>query len=140
MTESLAREYIRHPANVPLDIVPQSTKEQLSLQLNNVSEGGLCFDSPVELHSNTVIKIKISSLKPVFKVNAVVQWCRKIKDHFEMGVRFLDQNDAFRVRMIEQVCHIGEYRQEAQLVSGHRMTWNRASREWIQKNGGSFPH
>jgi len=140
MNQNHTREYIRHPANIPLEVVPQSSREQLNLQLNNVSEGGLSFDSPIEFHSNTVIKIKIPSIKPAFTVSAVVQWCKKITDHFEMGVRFLDQQDAFQVRMIEQVCHIGEYRQAAQLNSGRRMTWNKASIEWIEKHGGNFPN
>jgi len=144
MNAQHAREYIRHPAKVPLVIAPQSTREQLNLPLNhlhikNVSTGGLSFDSPVEFHTNTVIKIKIPSIKPVFKVNAVVQWCRQIKDQFELGVQFLDTNDAFRVRMVEQICHIGQYRDEAQQRTGRRMTWNKASIEWIEKNGGSFP-
>jgi hypothetical protein len=135
-----SREYIRHPSKIPLVIVPHSTRQQLSLKLNNMSEGGLAFDSPVEFHVNSLIKIKMPSTKPVFKVDAVVQWCRELKGCFEMGVRFLDPDDAFRVRMVEQVCHISEYRKEAQKESGKRMAWNKASEEWIAKNGGTFPY
>lgn len=140
MNGTTSREYIRHPAKVPLVIVPHSTREQLSLKLNNVSAGGLAFDSPVEFHVNSLIKIKMPSTKPVFKVDAVVQWCRELKGCFEMGVRFLDPEDVFRVRMIEQICYISEYRKEAQKITGKRMAWNKASMEWIEKNGGSFPY
>ena len=140
MNTPFSREYIRHPSEVPLLIMPYSTREQLNLQVNNVSEGGLSFDSPVEFHINAVVKIKIPSMKPVFKVNAVVQWCRQLQGRFELGVQFLDQDDAFRVRMVEQACHISEYRKAAQQVTGRRMTWNKASMEWIEKNGGNFPH
>jgi len=140
MNTPFSREYIRHPSEVPLLIMPYSTREQLNLQVNNVSEGGLSFDSPVEFHINAVVKIKIPSMKPVFKVNAVVQWCRQLQGRFELGVQFLDQDDAFRVRMVEQACHISEYRKDTQQVTGRRMTWNKASMEWIEKNGGSFPH
>jgi len=140
MNTKLSREYIRHPSRVPLVIVPHSTREQLSLKLNNVSEGGLAFDSPIEFHVNAIVKIKIPSIKPVFKVDAVVQWCRELKGCFEMGVRFLDPEDAFKVRMVEQICHISEYRKETQKETGKRMAWNKASMEWIEKNGGSFPH
>jgi len=140
MNTQFSREYIRHPSKVPLVIIPHSTREQLSLELNNISTGGLSFDSPVEFHTNAIVKIKIPSIKPVFKVNAVVQWCRQIKGCFEMGVQFLDQDDAYKVRMVEQVCHISEYRKEKQQVTGRRMSWNNASMEWIEKNGGSFPH
>ena len=140
MDDKTSREYIRHPSKVPLIVVPHSARQQLSLKLNNVSVGGLAFESPVEFHVNSLIKIKIPSTQPVFKVNAVVQWCREIKDYFEMGVRFLDPEDLFRVRMVEQVCHISEYRKEAQKITGKRIAWNKASMEWIEKNGGSFPY
>jgi len=139
MNTELSREYIRHHSKVPLEIAPHSTREQLNLQLNNISLGGLSFTSPIEFHTNTLIKIKISSVKPIFKVDAVVQWCQSQNDHFELGVKFLDNDDVFRVRMVEQVCHISQYRLEAQAESGKRMSWNKASSEWIEKNGGDFP-
>lgn len=140
MQAEKSREFIRHPSTVPLEVAPQSAREQLNLKLNNVSLGGLSFDSPVEFHQGTVIKIKIPSIKPVFKVSAIVQWCQKFKDHFEMGVRFLDNDDVFRVRMIEQVCHIEEYRKQLQAECGKRVSKNRASIEWIEKFGSEFPH
>lgn len=139
MNAQQSREFIRHPSAIPLEVAPQSAQEQLNLRLNNVSLGGLSFDSPVELDEGSVIKIKIPSFKPVFKVDAIVQWCKQIKDHFELGVKFLDQDDAFRVRMIEQVCHIEEYRKDAQKKRGKRMTRNQASIEWIEKYGRDFP-
>jgi len=144
MNPQHSREYIRHPTNVPLEVTPQSAKEQLclglnSFPLNNISEGGLSFYSPTRINTNTIVKIKIRSIKPVFKANAVVQWCEKSKDKFELGVQFLDKDDAFKARMVEQVCHINQYRKEAQQVTGRRMSWNKASMEWIEKNGKNFP-
>lgn len=133
------REFIRHPSSIPLEVAPHSAREQLNLKLNNVSRGGLSFDSPVEFHQGTLIKIKITHIKPVFKVDAVVLWCQKLQDHYELGVRFLDHQDAFRVRMIEQICHIEEYRLNAQKKSGKRISKNKASLEWIEKYGPSFP-
>jgi len=144
MNPQHTREYIRHPTNVPLEVIPQSAKEQLclglnNLPLNNISQGGLSFYSPTRIHTNTVVKIKIRAIKPVFKANAVVQWCEKSKDKFELGVQFLDKDDAFKARMVEQVCHIDQYRKETQQLTGRRMTWNKASIEWIEKNGKNFP-
>ncbi len=139
MTSQQAREFIRHPANVPLEVQPQGLRQQLSLQLNNVSEGGLSFESPVEFYQGALVKIKIRAVKPVFRVHAVVQWCRKKLDHFELGVRFLDSDDAFRVRMVEQVCHIEAYRKQVEARQGRRLSKNQASIEWIAKHGPEFP-
>lgn len=139
MNTQQSREFIRHPVSIPLEVAPQSAREQLNLKLNNVSLGGLSFASPIELDQGTVIKIKIPTIKPIFRVDAIVQWCKQIKNHFEMGVQFLDKDDAFRVRMIEQICHIEEYRNEEQQKTGKRMTRNQASLEWIEKFGEDFP-
>lgn len=139
MNAEQSREFIRHPSSVPLEIAPHSAREQLNLKLNNVSIGGLSFDSPVQLDEGTVVRIKIPTLKPVFIVNAIVEWCEAHLDRYELGVRFLDKDDVFRVRMIEQICHIEEYRKELQRKIGKRVTKNRASAEWIEKYGQNFP-
>lgn len=139
MVPENVREFIRHPAQVPIKVASEKTPEQLNLKLNNVSAGGLSFESPQRFSEGTVVKIRIPSTKPVFRVHAIVEWCRGLKDVFELGVRFLDQDDAFRVRMVEQVCHIEQYRKSLQETEGRRISRNRASYEWIAKNGGTFP-
>jgi len=140
MNAEHARQYIRHLAEVPLEVSPHGIPEQLSLQLNNVSVGGLSFDSPSEFSEGSLVKIKINYIKPIFRVNGIVQWCEALSDHFEVGVRFLDEDDAFRVRMVEQVCHIEQYRHQALLKEGRRISKNKASSEWIEKHGAEFPH
>ncbi len=133
------REYIRHPSSIPLDVKCQSSEQQLHLQLHDVSYGGLSFISPVELAVGAIIRLKIRAVRPIFKVNAVVQWCIERDHHYELGVEFLDKEDAFRVRMVEQVCHIEAYRQNAKKKSGRRLSKDQASIEWIEKHAPDFP-
>ncbi len=143
MNTPATRAYIRHPSQVGIQVTPLSTREQLNLEINNISQGGLSFASNQRFHKDTVVKLKIPSMKPVFKVNAIIRWCRAQSDEqdtpYELGVEFLDNDDAFKVRMVEQVCYIREYRKERQEQLGKRVTWNQASEEWISKNGSSFP-
>lgn len=139
MTVSQHRDYIRHPTSIPLEVQSQGAPEQMHLQLNNVSAGGLAFSSPVAFHPGALVKLKIRAVKPVFKVHAIVQWCRGMGEMFELGVQFLDQDDAFRVRMVEQVCHIEEYRRRLQKQLGRRISKNQASLEWIERHGPRFP-
>ena len=138
------RAYIRHPAEVSIEVSPYSSQEQLNLHLDNVSMGGLSFDSNQKFNKNTIVKLKIPDVKPVFKVNAIVRWCRdyatdQTQNKYELGVEFLDTDDAFKVRMIEQVCHINEYRKKLQKESGKRISWNKASTEWIANYASTFP-
>jgi len=60
-------------------------------------------------------------------------------DHYDVGLRLLDPNDAFRVRMVEQVCHIEHYRNEISAREGRRLTSREAAVEWISKYSASFP-
>jgi len=141
MTTLQNRDYIRHPSSIPLDVKPRAAQEQmnLNLKLNNISAGGLSFDSPVPFNEGAIVNIRIP-VKPVFRVNAMVEWCKRKGSHYELGVRFLDQEDAYRARMVEQVCHIEQYRQETLRRTGRRLSRNKASLEWIQKHGPRFPH
>jgi PilZ domain len=132
------REYIRHPIHMPIEVKCSSTVAQLNLQLSNVSVGGLSFRSPRSFHRGSIVEIKIS-VRPVFRVHAVVQWCKAVGESFELGVEFLDQDDAYRVRMIEQICHINQYRDEVHQRSGKRISRNQASKEWIEKYAETFP-
>lgn len=139
MTVQHDRSYIRHLTSVPLEVKPYSMRQKLTLQLNNVSVGGLSFNSPTEFHPGDLVKIKIKETKPVFYVDGVVQWCHQCEGFYELGVEFLGEEDAFRVRMMEQVCHIEHYRQ-SQMKDGRHISKNDASREWIEKHGSEFPH
>lgn len=133
------REYIRHPSSIPLDVKCQSSEKQLHLQLHDVSYGGLCFYSPLEMSVGAIIRIKIRAVRPIFKVNAVVQWCRQQANFFELGVQFLDKEDAFKVRMVEQICHIEAYRQITKEMTGRHLSKEEASLEWIEKHATDFP-
>ncbi len=144
---STSRDYIRHPSGIPIKVVPQSNPKQMNLQLNNVSVGGLCFDTPDYLSIGGVVKVTINSVKPVFKVKGIVQWCDpKPKDAeggstgYTVGIEFVSPNDAFRVRMVEQVCHIEQYKKEIKESEGRRLTSQKAAIEWIAKHGAEFPN
>ncbi len=138
MIQKHERCYIRHVAHIPLEVEPYDANHQVSLQLENVSVGGLAFKSANDIPVGTLVKIRISDINPEFLVDGVVQWCKPSADAFEVGVEFLGEEDAFRVRMMEQVCHIEQYRQK-QLKTGRVLTVNEASEEWIEKHGADFP-
>ncbi len=134
------REYIRHPSDIPIVIQPESNPNQLNLALNNVSRGGLAFDSPTSLESGSVVNINIHIVKPTFKVKGIVQWCKSKEDHFEVGIQFVDTKDAFRVRMVEQICHIEQYRRQIKQEEGRSLSGEAAALEWITKHAAEFPN
>ena len=56
-----------------------------------------------------------------------------------MGVSFVDPDDAFRTRMVEQICHIEHYKKEILEKEGRELTGEEAALEWIKRYAGRFP-
>ena len=47
--------------------------------------------------------------------------------------------DAFLARMVEQICHIEDYRQSVCRVEGRRLSAEEAAVEWIAQYAAQFP-
>lgn len=133
------REYIRHPSNIPLEIKLAEHDAARHDHLNNVSVGGLSFNSrePVRMGSQIVIRIPV--INRDVEVTGKVVWCNDHDGGFEVGVVFTDFAEAFRTRMVEQICHIEQYKNEVLLREQRRLSSEQAAAEWISKFASSFP-
>jgi hypothetical protein len=136
--ENPRREFIRHTADVPIE-VRTVEGEHASAQGLNVSHGGLAFVSDLCPAHGATIEITIPDVDPPFQAHARVAWCRPEADAFLVGVEFLDSTDAFRARMVEQVCTIDRYRQQVAEEEGRELSAHEAATEWIGKYAGRFP-
>jgi hypothetical protein len=134
------RAFIRHPADVPLEVRAGPVATPAELHATNVSLGGLCFLSRDALTVGGEVRIRIPTVSPPFEADARVVWCRPHGDgSWEVGARFLTSGDAFRARMVEQVCHIEEYRSRVRESEGRALSGSEAAREWIARYAGDFP-
>ena len=141
MTEQ--REFIRHPAEVPIEIAtsrePEADgREPASGTARDVSLGGLAFQSPSCPEQGQLVEIRIRTVQPEFRTQARVVWCRSLREGYEVGVAFLASADAFRARMVEQVCQIEQYRREMR-EKGRELSGPDAAAEWIRKYAAAFP-
>ena len=135
------RQFIRHPAGIPIEV---ARRDRVSIapvahHTQNVSFGGLAFQSERDLEPGTIVEVRIPCVRPQFATKARVVWCSAYQNSFELGVEFLEVEDAFRARMVEQVCHIENYRQEVQRTEGRKLTSDEAAIEWIGKYASEFP-
>ena len=133
------REYIRHPSEIPIEFDVAEPKEHQAEYLSNVSLGGLSFRSTTAVEIGRTISIFISFVLPKFEAHGRVVWCRKVKKGYEMGVEFIDMDEAFRARMVEQVCHIEAYKIKVYKKEGRQLSSEEAAAEWIRKYAGEFP-
>jgi hypothetical protein len=133
------RKFIRHTAGVPIEVRPVDGRSARVQESVNVSAGGLSFVSETDFAPETVLLVRISEVDPPFEAHARVAWTRPEDQGFCIGVQFLDASDAFRARMVEQVCSIERYRCEVEEDEGRTLSAPDAAAEWIRKYAGRFP-
>jgi hypothetical protein len=133
------RRFIRHTAGVPIEVRAVDGGARHTEQSVNVSEGGLSFLTDRDLALGSTIDVRIDDVEPPFEARAEVVWCSGEDGRHCVGVRFLNANDAFRARMVEQVCSIEQYRREVEEREGRVLTSPEAAAEWIGRYGERFP-
>ena len=133
------RQFIRHPTEIPVEVRP-ADGQVTPHRARNLSMGGLSFHSDEALTLGSVINLRISSVEPTFESEARVVWCMPVAAGFDLGVAFLSAEDAFRARMVEQVCHIESYRRKLIADEGRTLTPEAAAREWIARFAQAFPN
>jgi len=137
------RKFIRHPVGVPIEVTldwaEDENDETVDQTITNVSLGGLAFVShkPLELLERVRICIPVLNEENYLVGNVV--WCEKAGSGYEIGIEFEKSRDAFRLRMIEQICHIEHYRKEIAEQEGRELNPQEAAKEWIAKYAGEFP-
>ncbi len=133
------REYIRHPADIPIEFQQDSHSSQHHETLSNISQGGLAFHSRVALETGAMIQVRIALNQPAYQARARVAWCRPADAGFDIGVELLDPNEVFRTRMVEQLCYIENYKQMVLRTQGRCLSGQDAALEWISKFAEKFP-
>ena len=126
------RSFIRHSATMPLN-VKSNEKGSQKQSLHNVSAGGLCFHSDYYLPQGVSVTINIPYLDNPFNESCTVAWCKKTSGRYDVGVTFDSYQTVLRMRMIEQICYIEDYRKEVINRENREITAEEASREWAQK-------
>ena len=67
-------------------------------------------------------------------------WINKKNELYDVGVQFKNAISEFRIRMIEQVCHIEQYKKNVFEKEGRALSGKDAAIEWIKKYARDFPH
>ncbi len=133
------REFIRHPSDIKIEYSIEKNAPDKEEFLHNISEGGLSFRSLKRIEEGTEIDLKIPIHLPPLEVKAMVVWCHKCKDYYDIGVKFMNISTEYRIRMVEQVCYIEHYRKEVLEKEGRKLNGREAAFEWIKKFAGKFP-
>ena len=135
----MGRRFIRHPTDIAIEYRLGAARSREREHARNLSAGGLCFRAREALEPGCRIDITIRACDPPFRAAAQVVWCRGHAGTYHVGVRFLDDDKLYAARMVEQICHIEQYRIDALESEGRALTSEQAAAEWIAKHAAGFP-
>lgn len=131
------RQFIRHPSNIPITVEVDDV--QYADKLKDIGFGGLCFTSMQALPRGHIVKIRIDVSNRPIEITARVVWNLRKDKVYDTGVEFVDEQDAYKARMVEQICQIEEYRNQVLREEGREMTSEQAALEWIERYAHKFP-
>lgn len=134
------RAFIRHPSDVPIEVISTNRVTHALQRLKNISIGGLCYQSKVCLDVGLVVNVTINIVKPPFNATGRVVWCQQHNDGFDVGIQFTEARDLHRVRLVEQACHIEHYRAKILEEENRVLSGEAAVLEWMDKYGSDFPN
>ena len=140
------RRFIRHPLCFPLTYTvvkenPAGTaRAEKKSKSINISLGGILFSAhkPVETGSDIVLKLPFQD--KIFNVKAKVVHCAKSPETklYNIGAEFHRMSAAYKVKLVEQLYLISEFRDLRSIELGKEITLERASREWIKRYSDRF--
>ena len=135
------RHFVRHPVCYPLEFeyAPKNIRERS--HATNISEGGLLFLSKHHVHCGKIIILRIPIQNKLLKVRAKVMHVKQDPENsklYDIGVSFYRYSDAFRVKLIEQIYLIDEYRAIRSVQLGREVSFKEASRDWIKRYSKKF--
>jgi hypothetical protein len=131
------RNYIRHPTSIPIH-VSSGASVSAEVTVNNLSAGGLSFFTNIPVKVGSVVDLMIPCVNPDYQGEGIIVWRRnQPPEGFEVGVRFANDDEYFRIRMVEQICQIEEYRLQLAEV-GRKLTAEEAALEWINRFAADF--
>lgn len=129
------RESERLDASYIVTVRLASAKQSDSTaSMTNLSRGGLCFVSTLNLRQGDRVDIDLPSSRPVATLKAKVIWCRPQRDRFSVGAEFVEMSDARRTRIIEMHRAICTY-QKMNNPSGDTQ---QAAAEWLSLHAEKF--
>lgn len=140
------RQFIRHPVNVPVEVKAGMSPDAQAVPVHthDISLGGLAFVATEPQAPGTQLQVRIACVHPPFEAHTRVVWCRPRAPNgsgegYELGVAFLDPQDAFLAHMVEQICYIEDYRREVLRCEGRSLSSEEAAFEWIDRYAQDFP-
>ena len=139
--ESNLEGFIHHPPGFELSW-RRIHNYFLGKRHNLVSEQGnigLCFDSEKYIKPGTLLELNISLRGETQAFAGRVVLVKSSGEGYQIGVWITSREDASRIRIVEQICHIESYLRQKRHQEGPFFSKERVTAEWINRFAASFP-
>lgn len=132
------RHFVRHPSEIPVDVRVINERTCHTSHSRNVSAGGLCCDIAQALPVGALVDYRIPHIAEDYLGCGRVVWCQRHCQGFRVGIEFSNEQDAYRARMVEQLCQIECYRRRVAQTEGRQLSGEQAAAEWIERHAADF--
>ncbi|GIZ11770.1 PilZ domain-containing protein [Pseudomonas sp. NCCP-436] len=134
------RKFLRHPSDMPVELVVRKQSLISGQRLHNISLGGGACNSPRRFRRGTAVELRVPLLGDQARCPGVIAWCKSQNGGYRVGIAFIDEDSLFRARMIEQICQIQRYHDQLERESGESHSIEQCARQWIATNAADYPH
>ena len=131
--------FIEHPASIPVDISLAPPPINQPLSKLEKPRTGITVPSDEYYTLGSFVKICVAAGDEIHFFVGEVAWIDQDQRGQRLGLVFHSRQEAYRARMIEQLCHIYAYRLQMSQAVGNQVAIEEAARHWIAKYSDSFP-
>lgn len=131
--------FIQHPMRFPIEYKRLRFWERGKLDISNPSNIGLTFTVEKYEKPGSILEVTIPTRKEIHQFPAKIVAVKETDQGFELGVWLLNEEDAPKLRIIEQICHIELYLNEKKYRDGPFVSQEKITEEWIGKFASHFP-
>jgi len=132
------RQFVRHPSSIPVEVhLLAGTHKRVCV--NDISLGGLAFPFHWPIAEGVRIEVRVPRLADSLALTGRVARCERRGREWLIGVSFEDREEVFRMRMVQQICHVEDYRARVMEDEGRDISSDEAAQEWIARHASHFP-
>jgi hypothetical protein len=132
--------FIHHPSAFPLTWRRIRWKRKnYNTPMEHQANIGLCFECEKYIKPGTLLELEITLRGEIQKFSGRVILVKNKGENFEIGVWLTSKEDASRIRIVEQICHIEAYLKLKRHYEGPFVSPDRVAQEWISRFASSFP-
>jgi len=136
------RKFIRHPLSYPLRtrvLSEKNGKLVVKSSAENIGAGGLLFRSSVAMNREAEVEINLTVEGRNFLLDGTVVRCDPDENgNYNVAVSFKRQDEALKVRMMEQIVRIEEFKNRLERRCKKKIDFAWVAKQWIKRYSKGF--